>query len=166
MHWLDQAFAWGYHQDPLRKAVHKLKYRGDLAQGDALSAHLLEVIWRAGLEMELVIPVPLGRQRERQRGYNQAGLLARPLAAALGLPYRPKAISRVRETASQVGQSLEARRENVADAFFARPEHVSGKRVLLVDDVLTTGATLDAAAKALKQAGAIHVGAVVVSQAV
>lgn len=164
--WLDRASAWGYHQDPLRKAIHTLKYRGNLAQGDALAVHLLEVILRDRLEVDVVVPVPLARQRARERGYNQAALLACPLAAALGVTYRQDALARVRETPSQVGRSLEARRENVADAFSARKSRTAGRRVLLVDDVLTTGATLDAAAKALKQAGAEVVSAVVVSRAV
>ncbi len=143
-----------------------MKYRGNLALGDALAVHLLEVIQRDRFEVEMVVPVPLARQRQRERGYNQAALLARPLAAALGLPYRPASLVRVRETPSQVGRSLEARRENVADAFSAREDQTAGRGVLVVDDVLTTGATLDAAAKALKQAGAEMVSAVVVSRAV
>lgn len=166
MHWLDQASAWGYHQDPVRKAIHTLKYRGNLALGDALAVHLLEVVRQDRLEIEVVVPVPLARQRQRERGYNQAALLARPLAGALGAAYRPDGLIRVRETPSQVGRSLASRRENVADAFSARESRVAGRRVLLVDDVLTTGATLDAAANALKQAGAVYVAAVVVSRAV
>lgn len=143
-----------------------MKYRGNLAQGDALAVHLLDVVQRDGFKADLVAPVPLARLRQRERGYNQAALLARPLAAALGVPYRPDVVARVRETPSQVGRSLASRRDNVADAFSARESRTSGRRVLLVDDVLTTGATLDAAAKALKQAGAVHVAAVVVSRAV
>ena len=134
-----------------------MKYRGNLAQGDALAVHLLDVVQRDGFKADLVAPVPLARLRQRERGYNQA---------ALGVPYRPDVVARVRETPSQVGRSLASRRDNVADAFSARESRTSGRRVLLVDDVLTTGATLDAAAKALKQAGAVHVAAVVVSRAV
>ena len=164
--WLDAISAWGWHQDPLRKAIHQLKYKGNLAQGDALPVHLRELMLRDGIQVDLVVPVPLGKQRLRERGCNQADLLARPLAASMGLPYRPGSLARVRETASQVGMTLEARQKNVAGAFSARENRVSGQRVLLVDDVLTTGSKLDAAAQGLKEAGASFVAAVVVSRAV
>ena len=162
--WLDQTAA-GFHQDPLRKVIHRLKYKGELGQGDALADLLMEAVAGGDINVELIIPVPLARRRERERGYNQAGLLARPLAYALGLPYRPKALRRVREMDSQVGKSLGERRKNVSGAFAARQKTVAGQRVLLVDDVLTTGATLDAAAEALKMAGAVYTAAVVVSRA-
>jgi ComF family protein len=163
--WLDQVHAWGMHRDPLRKAVLGLKYQGNLALGDALCQLLFDVVRHAGLQVDLVAPVPLSAKRKRERGYNQAALLARPLALGMDWSYLPGVIARTRDTESQVGKTLKQRRENVSGAFTARPSLVTGKRVLLVDDVLTTGATLDSAASALKQAGATEVSAVVVSRA-
>lgn len=163
---LDSAVAWGYHTGPLRKVIHRLKYQRDLALGEALCQNLEAVVMQAGMQVDIAAPVPLAAGRERDRGYNQAAILALPLAAGLGVRYAPRIIRRVRETESQVGLSLRERQENVADAFRARPDLIGGKRVLLVDDVLTTGSTLDAAAQALKEAGAVYVGAVVASRAV
>ncbi len=163
--WLDDVHAWGLHRDPLRRAVLGLKYQRNLALGDALCQLLLKVVEHANLDVEVVVPVPLSAKRERERGYNQAALLAGPLALRMDLAYKPGAVQRVRETESQVGKTLAQRQENVRGAFTARGSQVSGKRVLLVDDVLTTGSTLDAAAQALKQAGAVAVSAVVVSRA-
>jgi ComF family protein len=163
--YLDEVAAWGWHRDPLRKAVLGLKYGANLAMGDALCQHLLALVTPWKKEIDLIMPIPLSRERERARGYNQAALIARPLGQALDLAYRPKALDRVRDTDSQVGKNLSERRKNVSGAFRANSILVNGKRVLLVDDVLTTGSTLDAAAEALKQAGAARVLAVVVSRA-
>jgi ComF family protein len=106
---------------------------------------------------DLVVPIPLGVKRLRERGYNQAALLARPFALALQLPYRPRALKRIKETRTQVGLSIPQRRKNVEGAFEADPDIVSGKSVIVMDDVMTTGATLDEAGQALKQAGASQV---------
>jgi ComF family protein len=105
-------------------------------------------------EIDVVFPVPLSRRRLRERGYNQAALFALPLALGLNVPYRPKALRRVRHTRSQVDLSWGERRENVSGAFAASSDDVSGKTILLVDDVITTGATLNACASALLSAGA------------
>lgn len=162
---LDGLFTWGLHKDPLRQALHRLKYRRDLALGEALARHLIEVVDEAGITIDLVIPIPLGAQRLKERGYNQAGLLARPLAFALNVPYRPRTIHRVRETPTQVGLSLEERRQNMAGAFRAIDGMEKSQRVLLVDDVLTTGATLNAAAQAIKEVGVETVYGLTVARA-
>lgn len=162
---LDALFTWGLYANPLRRALHRLKYRRDLALGEALARNIIEVVVQKGLAINLVVPVPLGQSRLKDRGYNQAGLLARPVAIALNLPYRPRAIIRIRETPTQVGLSLMERRHNVAGAFRAIPELVNGRRVLLVDDVLTTGATLNAAAHAVREAGVEAVYGVTVARA-
>ncbi|WP_322798480.1 ComF family protein, partial [Thermoflexus sp.] len=92
--------------------------------------------------------------RQRQRGYNQAAVLAQALSERLALPMHPQALRRVRATPSQVGLAQRARRENVREAFAADPRWAWGKRVVVVDDVCTSGATLEACAAALYQAGA------------
>lgn len=131
-----------------------------------MSRSLMRVLQELEWPIDVVMPVPLSIARQKQRGYNQAALLARPLAFATGYAYRPKAIQRVRDTVTQVGLSLEQRRHNVVGAFQARSEIVAGKTVLLVDDVATTGATLDACADALLLQGANEVYCLTVARAV
>ncbi len=120
-------------------------------------------------ECDLVVPVPLHRRRLLRRRYNQAALLAARLARLGGKPHRPLVLQRRRATPSQGRLSRRRRRLNVAGAFAvppaARPE-LKGRRVLLVDDVLTTGATLSACARTLKRAGAASVDAVVLARVV
>jgi ComF family protein len=115
---------------------------------------------RAPLGAELVVPVPLHPARLRQRGFNPAALLARCLARAHGLPVAPRALERVRDTPSQTGLDRRARARNVAGAFRVRRGARIPARVWLVDDVVTTGATLREAARALRHAGARRVIAI------
>ncbi len=102
----------------------------------------------------MVVPVPLGVARKKERGYNQASLLAYPLALRFNLAYRPKALWRVRETKSQVSLNRQERQKNVSEAFKAGAKLVNEKTILVIDDVTTSGATLDACAVALLKAGA------------
>jgi ComF family protein len=120
----------------------------------AACALVLEAAERAPLAASLVVPVPLHPSRLRQRGFNPAALLARALARAHGVPVAPRALERVRDTPSQTGLDRRARARNVAGAFRVRPGARIPARVWLVDDVVTTGATLRAAARALRRAGA------------
>ena len=118
-------------------------------------------------EAEVIAPVPLHRGRLLRRKFNQAAEIARPLARLRGLVYRPDALVRVRATESQGGKSGGGRRRNVAAAFAvpaSRAAQVAGRRVLLIDDVLTTGATLEGCARALKAAGAARVDVAVVAR--
>jgi ComF family protein len=137
----------------LRHAIHQLKYYGDLALGEALARPMIDLYSELHWQVDLVVPVPLGIARRAERGYNQASLLAWPIALSCDLSYRPKALRRWRETPSQVGLNMLERRLNLLDAFQARPDLVDGKAVLLVDDVTTTGATMQACALALRKAG-------------
>lgn len=138
----------------LRAALHRLKYRRDVTLADAL-AKSLQSHWQAEpLPGDLIIPVPLSSTRLRERGYNQAALLARAFAELSHLPYAPRALVKTRHTHTQVGLSAVARQANVAGAFRAKPRYVAKRHVILVDDVCTTGATLVACAEALLQAGA------------
>lgn len=114
----------------------------------------------------VAVPVPLHPARLAERGFNQSALLAGRVARRFGIPLWPSALARTRDTAPQATLLREARVANVFDAFVARePEHVFGRRVLLVDDVWTTGATLEACENALVAAGATHVAWGVVARA-
>ena len=159
------ARAWGLHYGPLQKVVHNLKYKRDIALGERMARPMTDMLRQTAWPIDLIIPVPLGRKRLQERGYNQAALLARPIALALALPYRPNALQRTRETRTQVGLNRMERWENVSGAFHADPKLARGKVILLVDDVTTSGATLNAAAQALALAGAEKVFALTLARA-
>ena len=157
--------AWAAFDFPVRQALHKLKYRRDMGLGDALAVPLARFTASLSWPLEVVLPVPLGRKRMQERGYNQVDLIARPLSLALDLDYQPAALKRKRETASQVGLSAVKRRENMQNAFLADAAIVRGKTVLVMDDVSTTGSTLTSCSEALLQSGAKDVFALTVARA-
>ncbi len=138
----------------IRHAIHALKYRRIAALAEPLGNGLARFWLRAPAPVGAIMPVPLHPQRQRERGYNQAELLARRVERAIGAPLQLSALRRVRATAVQMTLDAAERRANVADAFACDDAAVRGIDVLLIDDVCTTGATLDACARALKQAGA------------
>ncbi len=119
-----------------------------------------------GWDVEMVIPVPLSQQRLSQRGYNQVALIAHPLAMIKNWEYEPNALKRVKHTRSQVGLSARERSDNVRNAFHANPHLINDKKILLLDDVATTGATLLSASESLVSAGARHVYALTTAKAV
>ena len=160
-----QLRSWAVFEDPVQGALHRLKYRRDLGLGEALSHHVSGFISHLGWPVEILIPIPLGKQRRKERGYNQVAMIAKPLSLQVGLEYCPDALFRARETRSQVGLSASERQENVRDAFLAARKKVSGRSVLLMDDVSTTGATLSSAAEALYDAGAREVFAITIARA-
>jgi len=145
-----------------RQAVHLLKYAGWWRMGESLAMAMrrLEPLASA----DLLVPVPLGAARQRRRGYNQGAAIARPLGRLAGLPVAEAALARIRETRTQTRLAPDARRANLAGAFRAGAG-VRGRRLVLVDDVFTTGATLAEAAGALLAAGALAVGAVTFARA-
>ena len=145
---------------PGREAILAFKHTGR----DSLGRHLAELMAeRSGPIMaegpwDVLAPVPLHPRRERERGFNQAAFLARHLARRVGLPVAARALRRVRETPPQSGDPTD-RQRNVRGAFaVARPAQVAGRHVLLIDDVLTTGATANECARALRRSGARRVG--------
>lgn len=158
--------SWAVFDGPIRDVLHRVKYSKDLALADSLSRELLSLIDAQDWPLDLVMPVPLSPQRFQERGYNQAALFAKPLAWGLSIPYRPKALRRIRDTVSQVGLNLEQRKKNVAEAFIASPKYVAGKNILIVDDVATSGSTLNACADALWTANARCVYGLTVARAV
>ena len=154
-----------FFEGTLQKAIHRLKYRHDAALAEALGP-LLQRCWRKHrLKADIIVPVPLSRERLWQRGYNQAELLAEALAERVGVPCVPSALRRVRDTASQVNLGWAERQTNVAGAFEASADPVRGKVVVLADDVCTTGATLNSSAEALISAGALEVWAITLARA-
>jgi ComF family protein len=151
--------------EPLRPALHRLKYRSDIALGEALAWSLAGFLDGLGWQAELVIPIPLSRQRLQERGYNQVGLIAKPLAQMMRWQYSEEALKRARHTRSQVGLTAAQRRTNTLGAFQAQAPRVQGKTILLIDDVATTGATLSAASASLVSAGARRVYALTMAKA-
>jgi ComF family protein len=152
-----QLRSWAIFEGPLRTAIHRLKYRGDLALGEVLSQPLIEMQKTHKWEIDMIVPVPLGVARQSSRGYNQAALLALPLALSLGIKYQPKALKRISETSSQVGLSFSQRRDNVSDAFQVGSEKVQDLTILMVDDVTTSGATMEECSHTLINKGAKRV---------
>lgn len=158
--------SWSVFDGPVRNALHRLKYRRDMGLGEALVPQLAEHLAGLHWPVEVLVPVPLGRRRQAQRGYNQVNLIAGPLSMAMRMPYAPGALQRAHETRSQVGLSRRERQENVRNAFCAGKHRVNGCVVLLMDDIATTGSTLSSCAEALYGAGARDVFAYTVSRAV
>ncbi|MEO6197931.1 MAG: phosphoribosyltransferase family protein [Dehalococcoidia bacterium] len=137
-----------------RAAVLALKFGGVSALAPTMAAPMNEVLSRWSPLVDAVVPVPLGGLRGRTRGYSQAALLAKEVARHSGLPFEPSCLKRRKNTPAQTQQpDAFARRKNVKDAFEIGRKQPSG-RVLLIDDVTTTGATLDASARALLDGGA------------
>ncbi len=136
----------------------KLDRRPDIAR--TLAPLFAEPLASASADIDVAVPVPLSWKRMAARTFNQSEVLLAHARRGLALRCRPTLLRRVRDTASQAGKGLKARRENVVGAFVVPPrarKRVSGQRVLLVDDIMTTGATLAAAARALRAAGAADV---------
>lgn len=141
---------------PIREAVHHLKYGGRRELAPLLGGWMADCWKQTALTASAVVPVPLHLHRERERGYNQSLLLASTVSALTGTPLHARALQRVRDTPPQIGLTGPQRAENVRGAF-ACTSPMQGASVLIVDDVTTTGATLDACAAALKESGCSRV---------
>jgi ComF family protein len=148
------SYARWIYDDRAARVIHALKYGERTALARALGPEMARAL-PPGTRPDLVVEVPLHRTRRRERGYNQAALLAEALAEAIGAPRLPEALMRVRATRAQARLGPAERRRNMAGAFRVnRPEALAGRSVLIVDDVLTTGATLESALGSLAAAGA------------
>jgi ComF family protein len=150
---LDGVTAVAVFAHPLRQAIHTFKYEDGRSLAPILGKLMVEA-WHAGqLSADVIVPVPLHASRLAERGYNQSALLAHVLGQGVGVAVRPELLVRQRATQPQVGLTAQERRQNVGGAFACRGQ-VAGQRVVLVDDVCTTGATLEVCASALKEGGA------------
>jgi len=168
---MDRIRAVGPHQGVLQQAIHALKY-GNLTAVAPRLGGLMAATWRQyGRDVDMLIPVPLHPSRQKSRGYNQSLYLARDIGLRLGLPVAPHGLRRVRTTQDQIGLGRAERRRNVEGVFDVGPSlsgaGVSspiGRHILLIDDVCTTGYTLDACAAPLLRGGVRSVSALVVAR--
>jgi ComF family protein len=161
---VDWTEAWGCYRGSLAQVLHAFKFR----RHDFFAAPLAELMeqsirQRGDLDFDAVVPVPMHRAKMRRRGYNQAELLARALSKRIGIRCEPGLLTKTRDLDAQSKLARDARASNVRDAFLAS-SRVAERRILLVDDVSTTGATIRASASALARAGAARVAAAVVAK--
>ena len=165
----DRARSFARYQDSLVRAIVLLKFEEMDPLADWFADRLVDVVRQSALELgtDVVVPVPLHNDRHRERGFNQAELLSKRLAKRLRLPHQGVLLVRKRPRPGKLLLTNRERWEAVRGAFATRPgSQVDNKRVLLVDDVMTTGATLDACAKALREAGATSVVGLTVARAI
>lgn len=163
MNGFDGAYSYGFYEGTLQKLIHLYKYAGVHTLSRPLAAVLSRAMPRRE-EFDFVTAVPMHWWKRWRRGFNQSELLTRELSKRTGIPME-SLLRKTRPGAPQAGLSDSARRRNVAGSFSARSTMVDGSRVLLVDDVLTTGATASACALALKRAGAVRVSVLTLARA-
>lgn len=158
--------SYSYYHPPLSIAIQKLKYHRDIGIAIPLANYLVELYNKNKMDIDMVIPVPLSSKRLHERGYNQSYLLALPFSVIIQKPISKQSLRRSKETKSQVGLDRHERLSNVTNAFTADSAQVGDKNILLIDDVSTTGATLEACAAALKNAGAKDIFGLTLARAV
>lgn len=159
----DATFALADYAPPVDRMIIALKFGARLALADAFGRLLAQSAMTTLRAADVICAVPLAFERQAERGFNQAHEIARRCAAACGCRLRPQLLLRTRHTAAQMELSLAERRHNVRGAFVARAD-LAGAQVVVIDDVMTTGATLDEVASALKRAGADRVTNLVVAR--
>lgn len=144
------------YDDLMRDMIHNMKFRSERRIAQGLGILFAEEAAGWGLKADVIVPVPLHPSKRRIRGFNQAEVLAKPVADALGIPIAPDMILRVKKTLPQSGLSVTAREENLMDAFtFNNKKHsAAGKRIILIDDIYTSGATMNACSEILMRSGA------------
>ena len=158
------ARSWAEYAESLRHALLTLKYRNNLGLSRIFADYLADIVLDNNWQTDIIIPIPLCKSHMKSRGFNQAEQLAHPLSLILGIPLETRAVKRMKETTSQVDLSREERFKNLEDAFFGNPAKLKSKRVLLVDDIVTTGATLNSCTEAILAAGGSSVFCITVAQ--
>jgi len=156
----------GYLRGPLKSAIYRFKYRQKRKLALPLADLMYQYLLENPLPADFIVPVPLYMDRLRERGYNQAALLARELSERSRLPVEEESLVRIKETVPQVALKADERRKNVKGAFRSQGEKIKDRQILLIDDVSTTGATLVACAEALREKGARSVWALVLAREV
>lgn len=141
-----------------------MKYERNIGLAELILPDLVPIFDQAHYQIDMVVPVPLSKKRERERGYNQVALWGRLFALQINCEFTPAALRRIHDTRSQVSLSSEQRWENVRDAFSANASLIRGKNILLLDDVITTGATLHECTKTILQEGARSVSALTIAR--
>lgn len=160
-----EARALYHYGEAAAKAVLRLKYAPMPQLARPLGKLLVEVV-RAQPAPDVIVPVPLHKKRLRQRGFNQAVLIAQPISRELGRPLVTRALARIRQTRAQAGLSATQRKENLNGAFEVREQKwILDRKVLIIDDVITTGTTLREVSSVLKAAGAADVAVAAVARA-
>lgn len=145
------------YENLIREAIHQFKFKRKLELSLLFANEIFSVYLIQKWPIDLVVPTPISKERRNERGYNQTEWVARTFAIRAGLPYSATGLQKLRETESQSSLSEAERRSNLAGAFAAEPITVQGKSILVVDDVLTTGTTMNECARALLKAGAAQV---------
>jgi ComF family protein len=165
---LNRLISFSSFEEPMRSCIHALKYDGNLRLAEPLGALLGQTFGRYGLQADAIIPVPLHKDRQQQRGYNHAQLLAEVCSALVRVPFHEHMLVRHRATLPQVGLSARDRYLNIAGAFLCTPAYatgaLTGRSIVIIDDVSTTGATLKECAAPLFAAGAKEVRGLVLAR--
>jgi competence protein ComFC len=157
--------SWAVFDSPIQNGLHTMKYRGNISFGESIATQMVDYARGLQWPVDVLIPVPLGKKRLKERGYNQVALVARPLAVQLRWQYAPDALWKTRETRSQVGLTISQRSENVHEAYRADSQTLKDKGILIMDDVATTGSTIAACTTALLSAGAKEVYVLTIARA-
>lgn len=158
------ARAWGLYSDPLRRAIHTLKYNDNIGLARVFATQLIKLVSDSAWQFDMIVPIPLSQAHLKIRGYNQSEKLALPLSNYFQIPLVNNAVSRIKETKSQFNLDRSERFKNVEDAFLGNPATLKYKKVLLVDDIFTTGATMRSCSKAIVDAGGEAVFCITVAQ--
>jgi ComF family protein len=156
--------AWGHYQDSLRRLLHQMKYHNQPAIAQIFGPLLAELYQQQALPPVALVPIPMHPAKQASRGYNQAELISHSLRQFTGLPHYPKLLQRPKATTAQHGLSLADRQANLHAAFTISPPHHRRHPILLIDDIYTTGATIQAATDCFTQQGYTVWGSLVVAR--
>ena len=163
----DSVHASVLYRGAIRDAVRRFKYEGEIGLGAAFAEIIIRSLRRCGgiSEGAILVPVPDSPEKRETRTYNHSEIIASFLAERWGLPHKPSGLKRIADSRSQVGLGRHERLDNIRNTFFAESSICQGRNIIVVDDLLTTGATAEESARALKAAGAVSVSILVLARA-